>query len=324
MVTGATGLVGSAVTRLLLSLNEKWSGDIEIITVCRNKEKILTLFPKSIENCEIVIWDAEKDALSYDKKADYVIHCSGSSGGSKMHLINPEIIFDNIVIGTRRVLDWCAVSGAAFLFVSSYEVYGEVSQKEPFNENMPCHLDTFVLRNIYAECRRMCESLCCAYSSKYGVNTYSVRLTSTFGEGAAYNDPRFFAEFARCVIENRDIVLKSTGSTVRSYLDIDDAATAMLFVLVNGRTCNAYNLTNMQNEISVRDLAQLMINVSNSKIKLLYDIENDYAKLGFRKEGCTLMDSKKLMSLGWNPVFELDETIRKLINSMKKSWIDSH
>ena len=163
----------------------------------------------------------------------------------------------------------------------------------------------------------MCEALCCAYSSKHSISTFSVRLTSTFGLGVAYDDPRFFAEFARCVIEGRDIVLKSKGETVRSYLDADDAAMAMLFVLVFGKSGNAYNLTNMDNAISIRDLAHRMIEVSESGIMVKYDIENDYAKFGFRKEGCTLMDCRKLLSLGWNPVYTLDETLKKLVDGMR-------
>ena len=313
MVTGATGLLGSSVIRLLKLLNENYNTDIRITALCRNREKLNAIFPYATN---VQIWNLDADMPNIEGKVDFVIFCSGISGGSKIHLTDPVKIYDSNVNGPKRVLDWCSRSGAAFLLLSSYEVYGEISQEELMLENQPCQLDTFVLRNIYAETKRMSESLCCAYSAKYGFPVYSSRLTSTFGKGVAYNDPRFFAEFARSIIERRDIVLKSNGTSMRSYLDSDDAAMAMLFVLAKGQSCNAYNLTNMRNAISIRDLAQRMIEVSNSEISLRFDLVDDLSKLGFRKEGCTLMDASKLMALGWNPVYTLDETISKLLKSM--------
>jgi dTDP-glucose 4,6-dehydratase len=251
---------------------------------------------------------------------DFIIHCAGIPGGAKMHLKDPVKLFDVGINGTREMLDFAVSHNSrGFLFASSYEVYGEVSQPEPFDETHACQLDTFTLRNIYAEVKRLCESLCCAYAAKYGLSTYAVRLTSTFGSGVDYNDPRFFAEFARNILENKDIVLKSTGGTVRSYLDADDAAIAMLYVLVNGQSGNAYNLTNMENAISIRDIAMKMIEVACSSVKLKFDLADDPTKLGFRKEGCTLMDATKLENLGWKPVYSLDDTLEKLLASMKKS-----
>ena len=74
--------------------------------------------------------------------------------------------------------------------------------------------------------------------------TRIVRLTQTFGTGVSYNDGRVFAEFARCVIEQRDIILKTKGETKRSYLYTADAVTAILTVLLNGETGAAYNAAN--------------------------------------------------------------------------------
>lgn len=321
LVSGATGLIGSRIVYFLTGLNDQLDAKIRIIGLYRNEEKKNSVMNTLLGRDDVQMVKHEvESALELEESVDYIIHCAGISGGSKMHLKDPLKVFDTGINGTRALLDFAVSHGSSgFLYVSTYEVYGTVSQEEMFNESQPCNLDTFALRNIYAEIKRLCESLCCAYSAKYGINTYAVRLTSTFGNGVAYNDPRFFAEFARCIIENRDIVLKSTGGTVRSYLDADDAATAFLYILVNGQNCNAYNLTNMKNDISIRDIAAKMIEVSGSSVELKFDIAEDAAKMGFRKEGCTLMDASKLESLGWNAVYSLDDTLVKLIESMKKN-----
>ena len=164
----------------------------------------------------------------------------------------------------------------------------------------------------------MCESMAVAYSAKYGFDIVCGRLTSTFGYGVKYDDPRFFAEFARSAVQQNDIVLKSTGGTVRSYLDSDDAASAFLYLLANGKNCNVYNVTNMENRISIKKKKKKVIKLSGENIELKFDIAEDVKSLGFRKEGCTLMDASKLYDLGWRPVYNIDETILKLLNEIKK------
>lgn len=320
LVSGATGLIGSRLMALISRLHNEYDSSIHGVGLYRDDEKLHRLYPTLPAGIQMCKWNYDGGQPSGLPHIDAIIHTAGISGGSKMHLKDPRNVFFTNVGSTRSLLDYNATeSKVPFLFVSTYEVYGGVSQEEPFTESQPCLLDTFTLRNCYAEMKRMCEMLCCMYSAQFGFKSNAVRLTSTFGTGVKYDDPRFFAEFARCIIEKRDIVLKSSGGTVRSYLDADDAATAMLYVLGKGENCMAYNLTNMQNAISIRDIAEKMIKVCDSKIELKFDIAEDISKLGFRKEGSTLMDSSKLMSLGWRPVFTLEETIEKLIESMKSN-----
>lgn len=319
LVSGATGLIGARILALIGILHKEFDQSICGVGLYRDEDKKNRCFPTLPQGITMCQWNAENISMTLPQH-NAIIHCAGISGGSKMHLKDPLKIYQTNVEGTRNMLNYNVHHDKVpFLFVSTYEVYGEVNQEQPFDETYPCHLDTFTLRNCYAEMKRMCEVLCCMYSSQFSFQSFSVRLTSTFGEGVGYNDPRFFAEFARCIIEGRNIILKSTGSTIRSYLDADDAAMGMLYVLAFGENGNAYNLTNMQNSISIRDIAQKMIDVSETKTKLNFEIAENISSLGYRKDGCTLMDSSKLMALGWHPVYTLDETIIKLIESMKSN-----
>lgn len=319
LVSGATGLIGSRIIALISKLHNEYDNSIKGIGLFRNESKLKKMMPSIPEGVEFVRWDMDENQVPEIGSYDAIIHCAGISGGKKMHLKDPRRFFTTNIGSTQKLLDYNAQNcKAPFLFVSSYEVYGDVQHETPFNEDYPCKVDTFAVRSSYAEMKRMSEMMCCMWSSQFGFDAYSVRLTSTFGEGVEYDDPRFFAEFARCIIENRDIVLKSSGGTVRSYLDADDAATAMLYVIAGGQNGN-YNLTNMQNAISIRDIAKRMIKASGSNIELKFEIADDVSQLGYRKEGCTLMDATKIMGLGWQPVYTLDETIEKLIRSMRNT-----
>ena len=263
MVSGATGLIGSHVIKHIDNINETTGAKIKAVALYRSEDKCLELSNELINHNYVAFVKCDvEDSIPYEGHVDYIVHCAGFSGGTKMHLKDPIKVFDTGLKGTRNLLEFSVTHGLnGFLYVSTYEVYGDNSTEERITEDFPCRLDTFTPRNSYAEIKRLCESLLCAYSSKYGFNTYAVRLTSTFGSGVRYNDSRFFAEFARCAIEGRDIVLKSHGKTVRSYLDADDAAIAFLYVMANGENCNAYNLTNMDNEISIKEIAERITDI---------------------------------------------------------------
>ena len=315
MVSGATGLVGSAIVRYLIALNDVKDAGIQIIPLYRDIDKYEQVFggTKGRDDVSPAYFSADED-FAYEGQADYIIHCAGISGGSKMHLKDPVKIFNIGIGGTRRLLDYAAAHNCeGFVYVSTYEIYGGVNEDKLIDENHPCLLNPMVLRNSYAEVKRVCESMLTAYSAKYGFKVFSGRLTSTFGTGVSYNDPRFFAEFARCVVEGRNIVMKSTGGTVRNYLDVDDAASAFLYILTNGESGNAYNLTNRNNAISVRDIATKLIALGGNQVELVFDISDDIKALGFRKEGVTTVDPAKLEALGWLPVYHFDDTLRKLL-----------
>ena len=318
MVSGATGLVGAAIVRYIMQLNDKRDANICIFPLFRNKDKFNQLFDAAEcrEDFCPLIFDTDNN-IDFKQEVDYIIHCAGISGGSKMHLKDPVRIFDIGVNGTRKLLDYAALNKCqGFLYVSTYEVYGNVSMDEPIDETHPSLLNPMVLRDSYAEVKRLCESMCVAFSAKYGFNVYSGRLTSTFGTGVKYDDPRFFAEFARCTTAGKDIVLKSKGGTVRNYLDVDDAASAFLYILANGENLNAYNLTNRNNQISIKDIALKIIKLDGERVKLVFDIDESNS-MGFRKEGKTVMNPDKLEAIGWKPVFSLDETLTKLLEAIR-------
>ena len=319
LVSGSTGLIGSRIVRYLLTLNDTYDAGISVTALYRNEEKRAKLYPEQRNDLTFLTYTEER-GVEKDVPVDYIMHAAGISGGSKMHLKDPVKIFTTGIDGTKLLLDYAAKNGCErFCYASTYEIYGDAGRDGLITEDQACSLNTMVLRNSYAEVKRVCESMLTAYSAAYGIKVFAGRLTSTFGTGVAYGDPRFFAEFCRCAIEGRDIVMKSTGGTVRSYLDSDDAASAFLYILVNGENENAYNLTNPENEISVKGIAERMIALIGDGIVLKMEIAEDAQALGFRKESRTVMDAGKLMGLGWAPAYSLDDTIRKMYESMKEN-----
>ena len=91
-------------------------------------------------------------------------------------------------------------------------------------------------------------------------NLKVIRLTQVFGPGVKYDDSRVFAEFARCVLEKKNIVLHTKGETKRNYLYTFDAVTAVLTVLLKGENGEAYNAANEETYCSIYEMAQMVAN----------------------------------------------------------------
>lgn len=224
LITGATGMIGQNIVALLKKLNEENSLNIKIIAHARNNEKANKLF----QDDDIVKLVCDISDISYDKEIDYIIHTAGVTGRQQAA---SWFSYDNYINGFRRNKkgsgfgSWKNVKGLVYL--STLEVYGDTGfSKEDKVENKGGFIDPTNVRSSYPESKRMCECMCAAYTKQYGVPTYIARLTSTFGYGVSYDDKRVFAQFARSIIENKNIVLKSTGETIRNYCDAEDAAMA--------------------------------------------------------------------------------------------------
>ncbi len=320
-VTGATGLIGSQIVKLFAAYNRKAKEKIQILALVRSKEKAQHVFEEELEQQEIklCVGDVNKKIV-LDVPVDFIIH-GASVTSSKAFVTSPVETIVTAIDGTRNVLELAREKKVkGFVYLSSLEVYGVPNKTDGFiAENDYGYIDPLSVRSSYSEGKRMVEGLCVAYGSQYGVPVKIARLSQTFGAGVSYDDGRVFAEFARCAIEGKDIVLHTAGNTVRSYCYTTDAIAAILCILLQGQTGEAYNVTNMDTVISIKDMAQLVCDlVPEKQISVKFDMPDDVASFGYNPEMVIKLDSTKLMNLGWEPKMGLTDMFRRLISSMEK------
>lgn len=322
MITGATGMIGQNIVSYIRRLNEKENATITIIAHGRSEEKLKALYGEYLNEALIKTTICDVTELQYDGPVDYIIHTASITGGSKQHLDYPMRTLGTAIDGTRRVLDLAMekkCKGAVFL--SSLEVYGYTGNAEKnITETDGGYIDTMNPRSSYSEGKRISECMFTAYAKQYGLPAMVARLTASFGAGVSRKDNRVFAQFAKSILAGEDIILKSTGETVRDYCDAMDVAAALLTILAFGTPGQAYNVANMDTEISIRDLAQKFIDLyPEAGSKLVFDLKEDAAKLGYNPVMRNVLDSTKLMRLGWKPEYSIDDMIRHLVESLRKS-----
>lgn len=317
LITGATGLIGSTLTKALLCYAREHSNGLKVIAPVRNIEKAKKMYSEFSDDDILFVVSDITEKLSVDADIDYIIH-GASQTSSKAFVGEPVETINTAIRGTTNILELAREKKVkSFVYLSSMEVYGAPSNDEKITEDHSTNLDTMSVRTSYPESKRMCESICTAYCNEYGVPANVVRLTQTFGPGVVYNDGRVFADFARCVIEGRDIILHTKGETKRNYLYTADAVTAILSVLLSGKSGEAYNAANEETYCSIYEMAELVAGLSeDGKTSVKIEIEDESA-FGYAPTLKMNLDTSRLRGLGWSAKTDLKEMFSRLITCMK-------
>ena len=227
LVTGATGLIGRALVRDLIGLGAK------VYACSRSSEKFKACF-HDYDNIVPVYGDiCNLDIGSLDM--DYIVHAA-STTTSKDFVERPVETIRTAVGGSLNILDQCKGKKLkGFVYISSMEAFGITpTDDRDIKETDLGYIDVMSVRSSYSESKRLCENLCVSYASEYGVPAKVIRMAQVVGPGVSYTDRRVTVQFARSVIEGKDIVLKTEGKTKRPILYIDDAVSAILTVLLRG------------------------------------------------------------------------------------------
>lgn len=316
LVTGATGLIGYTLTCALLQYHLTCAGNVRVIALVRDRKRAEEKFADWLSAAQTAlsfVTGTVEDPPEISCAVDYIIHCACPTGSSYF-VEHPVETIETIYQGTKQILEIARkkeVSGVVFL--SSMEVYGEITSRNKLQESTLGYIDIHSSRSSYPEGKRLAENLCCAYMQEYGIPVTIARLAQTFGPGVDRNDGRVFAYMARCVLEERDIQLNTDGSKENMYLYTMDAVSAILLLLVKGERGIAYNVANEDTYCSVKEMAELVAKeLGSGKTAVRINVgQNDNGK--YPPTGYLKLDTSKLEQLEWRPtVFLVDMYIRMI------------
>lgn len=315
LVTGATGLIGVSLVRALLAI-----GDIKVIAFVRNAEKAKSIYGDKIgQFLKLHVADVV-DKIKIEEAVDYIFHCA-SVTASKVMIEKPVETLLTSVEGTKNILNLAWEKRcASVVYVSSMEVYGAFDESREVGEETLGYIDPLKVRSNYPESKRLCENLCVAYCSEFGVPVKIARLAQTFGAGILPGENRVFAQFARSAIKGEDIVLHTKGLSEGNYCYTRDCVTGLLTILLKGTDAAAYNVSNPAAHTTIVEMAVLVAEkIAGGKIKVVFDIPQDNA-FGYAADTKMKLNSDKLQALGWKPEVGLEEAYQRMINEMRQEY----
>ena len=314
-ITGASGMICSSIIEILLKLNKDHDAGIEIYAGSRNKES----FEKRFGAFSHVLHFVEYDALS-DKEmnitADYIIHGASNAHPEAFAKEPVETMLAN-VNGLNSILNNVKKGGKTkrVLYISSSEVYGKKDNKRPYVEDDYGYVDILNPRAAYPSSKRASETLCLAYQKEYGVDTVIVRPGHIYGPSITQKDSRASAVFSRMAKKGEPIVMKSKGLQLRSYMYTLDCASAILAVLFNGKSGQAYNISNPDSLITLREMAVEIAKAGN--VEIVYENPSDNEVSSYNLMENSALNSDKLTSLGWRGCFGIKEGATKTLHYLE-------
>lgn len=317
MVTGASGLIGSSVVDILIHYNEIHNSKINILALGRSQTKMKERFGKYFfsDYFNFFYYDASALDFSLDLSCDYIIHAASNAFPDSIMREPVETMLSNFV-GTFNLLNYARGHNVnKLLFVSSSEIYGKKDDYKPYLEGEYGYIDSLNIRNSYSIGKRAAETLCVSFEKEYGVKSVLVRPGHIYGPTASSFDNRISSMWAYSVAKGEDIVMKSDGSQLRSYCYCLDCASAIFKVLLKGESCNAYNISNPESILTIKDMALLLSSLGN--VNLIQSVAIDREKKCYNPMVNSSLDSSKLQELGWNGIFSAEKGFRHTIFILK-------
>lgn len=316
LITGASGLICSAVVDLLIFCNLTMNAGITVYAAGREEAKIRNRFKWGINaGLKPVVYDATQD-IKFNVTADYIIH-GASNASPEQYIREPvETMLANIY-GVKNLLEYAIKTNTQkFLYISSSEVYGKLNHGNPLIEDEYGTVDILSLRAAYPMGKRAAETMCISYANQYGINVSIVRPGHIYGPTSQFSDKRIASLFTRQAACGQNLVMKSTGMQLRSYCHCLDCASAILTVLMKGETKQAYNVSNKNSVITIRQMAEIIARYAD--VELCLDVPSETEKAAFNPMNNSSLNSQKLEMLGWQGQFDAEKGFSHTIKVLKE------
>lgn len=263
-----------------------------------------------------VITDAIEDVPGA-AEADIIIHMASIASPTFYRTYPIETVDANIT-GLRRLLDFYAPRQLkGFLFFSSSEIYGDpFPEFIPTNEEYRGNVACVGPRACYDEAKRFGETLCYLFAQKYNMPIGIARPFNNYGPGMNINDKRLPADFAKAIVEGRDLEILSDGTPTRTFCYISDAITGYLKVLLHGKF-DYFNIGMDKPEMAVRQFADLFNQYGKEifdykgQITFSQSADKDYLTDNPNRRCPDITKARTI--LGYNPVVPVQQGIKRYL-----------
>ncbi len=311
LITGATGLIGSALVDALMANNNI---DYHVYASGRNQHRARFLFSDYYDSpfFHYISYDV-MTPLDSDIEFHYIVHAASNASPAFFVSSPVEIVKANI-LGLCNLLDYGKNHGLKrLLYVSSGEIYGE-GEGMIIDESYRGSIDHMSPRSSYPVSKIAAENLCVAYSKEYDIDTVIARPCHVYGPQFTESDNRVFAQFLRNILNDQDIVLKSAGEQFRSWCYVVDCASALFYILLKGERGEAYNIVSKDSNVSIKEFAEIIAEIGNKKVVRQ---ESSYSEsAGYNRVVKSLFSAVQLNTLGWISLYCIKDGLLETLNSL--------
>jgi dTDP-glucose 4,6-dehydratase len=303
VVTGGAGFVGSHLCDRLLA--EGWTVVCVDSLLTGNRDNLASSL--TADRFSFLEADVTRE-LDVEGDVDWVFHLA-SPASPRDYQEHPIATLRVGALGSLNGLDLAHRKGAGFFLASTSEVYGD-PQIHPQPESYWGNVNPIGPRSVYDEAKRFAEAATMAYHRVHALPVRIIRIFNTYGPRMRSYDGRAVPNFIHQALAGEPITIHGDGSQTRSLCYVDDLIEGIWRVLRADLT-GPINLGSTE-EVSVRQLAELIRSLAHSTSELVYE-ERPVDDPEVRRPDTTL--AREL--LGWQPGVSLREGLQKTLDAMR-------
>ena len=308
IVTGGAGFIGSHLVKKLIDngaekilvIDDLSTGKLDNIkdfTEVEFKNKKI----EEIDNLDEIFKDYE-----------FCYHLAAGVG--------VQYIMDNLskslltnIEGTHKVFEACKKSNIPVLITSTSEIYGTSEEKEWFEETKSLIGPTSKLRWSYAASKMIDEFLALSEYEEGTLNPIIVRLFNIIGPNQLPDFGMVVPKFIHAALNNEPIVVHGDGSQSRSFTWVEDVVEYFVKLAELKAYGEIFNIGQTE-EISINDLAELIINSTNSSSKIIYKKHEEIFGSKFEDPNRRTPNIDKIIKFtGIKPSMNIEEMIKEIV-----------
>jgi len=311
LLTGGAGFIGSTLVSKLVKENE--------ITILDNFSRDSIKY-KNITSKNLTV--IEEDVLNFEAlkktcenfKPQIVIHLAAVAGIDTV-IIDPVKTLDVNINGTfnlMKALEKYSNRLERILDFSTSEVLGAYAYKST-EKSHTNFAPVGEARWTYSISKVAGEHIVHSFFKKFGYPVVTIRPFNIYGPGQVGEGA--IQIFIKNVVNNKDIEIHGDGDQIRSWCYIDDMVNGIELCITNKKAIGeVFNIGNPKGTITISSLAEKIVSICKSKSKIIYTPKN-YVDVELRIP--SIEKAKDL--LGFNPVVDLNEGIKRTFNWYKKN-----
>jgi len=249
---------------------------------------------------------------------NYIVHMAAETHVDNS-IENPTHVITNNVNSTVNLLEWARKikNLEIFFYFSTDEVFGPALGDTLYKE-----WDRHRPTNPYSASKSAAENICISYENTYNLPLMIVNVMNAFGE--RQHVEKFIPLCMKKILNNEKIYIHSYPDKMKSgtrfYIHAQNIASAVLFLINNGKLGEKYNISG-EKEVSNMDLALLISKFVGKELE--YEMVDFHSS----RPGHDLrygLDGTKLYELGWKPKFDFEKSLNKTVQwTLKnKEWLE--
>jgi UDP-glucose 4-epimerase len=314
-ITGGAGFIGSHLCDALLAEGKE-------VTILDN---LSTGSKKNIAHLEgkIKVFQGDirdqKLVESLVAESDLILHMAAALGVDNI-LENPTESISTNFYGSEIVLNAATKYDKRIIIASTSEIYGK-NPKQPLSETDDRVIGApQKLRWTYSDAKALEEATAHALFLTNNLKVTTVRLFNTVGPRQTGKYGMVIPRFINAALEDKPIKIFGDGSQSRVFCHVEDTVKALLLLTLNDKSIGEVFNIGGKGEITILDLAKMIINQTNSKSEITFINYEDAYTVGFEDMARRVPDVSKIkLFAGWEPEIDLKTIIRDVVNQIKET-----